>query len=93
MKLRGPLRLGMCWIFVSGLLFTSCGGKEEFKYLVGFSQCNLAEPWRQTMNAAVEREAENHPDLHIVYADAHSRAVRCQASSHTPLVTVRYNPV
>lgn len=41
------------------------------KFLVGFSQCNLGEPWRQAMNAAVEAEAANHADLiQVVYTDA-----------------------
>ncbi|HQP98400.1 MAG TPA: substrate-binding domain-containing protein [bacterium] len=53
------------------LLLASCGAKEEYKYLVGFSQCNLEEPWRQAMNAAVQNEAVNHPDMKIIYADAH----------------------
>ena len=71
MKLSEPLRLWMVWIPVCCLLVASCGGEEDYRYLVGFSQCNLAEPWRQAMNAAVEREGKNHPDLYIIYADAH----------------------
>ncbi len=59
------LIVGLCWSL------SGCAGEEDYKYLVGFSQCNLAEPWRQTMNAAIEKEAENHSDTKIVYADAH----------------------
>jgi len=37
---------------------------------VGFSQCNLGEPWRVAMNAEVAARARDFPDLEIVYADA-----------------------
>jgi ribose transport system substrate-binding protein len=52
-------------------MFNACGGKGDSQFLVGFSQCNLAEPWRQAMNAAVEQEAKNHADIRIICADAH----------------------
>lgn len=37
---------------------------------MGFSQCNLGEPWRVAMNAEVVERAKGFPDLHIVFADA-----------------------
>jgi ribose transport system substrate-binding protein len=40
------------------------------KFLVGFSQCNNAEPWRQAMNAAAKAEAGKHPEIELVFADA-----------------------
>src|SRR5262245_51279005 len=40
------------------------------KLLVGFSQCNNAEPWRQAMNAAARAEAAKHPEIELVFADA-----------------------
>jgi len=39
------------------------GDKGEAKYLIGFSQCNNAEPWRQAMNSAAKKEAENYKEL------------------------------
>jgi len=50
--------------------FHGCGRSGSSRFLVGFSQCNLGEPWRVAMNAAAEREAKNHPDLQVVYSDA-----------------------
>jgi ribose transport system substrate-binding protein len=44
------------------------GGKSQF--LVGFSQCNLGEPWRVAMNAEVTARAKDFPQLQIVFADA-----------------------
>jgi ribose transport system substrate-binding protein len=39
-------------------------------HLVGFSQCNLGEPWRVAMNADVAARARDFADLEIVFADA-----------------------
>ena len=71
MKVSKSIPMAIILISAFCALFSSCGAKEDYKYLVGFSQCNLAEPWRQTMNAAVEKEALNHLDMKIIYADAH----------------------
>jgi ribose transport system substrate-binding protein len=47
-----------------------CGRRAESRYLVGFSQCNLGEPWRVAMNAEVAERAKDFPELQIVFADA-----------------------
>jgi ribose transport system substrate-binding protein len=52
------------------LLAAGCGQKRQTKYLVGFSQCNLGEPWRVAMNADVAARAKDYPQMQIVYADA-----------------------
>jgi len=49
---------------------TGCGSRSSAKYLVGFSQCNLGEPWRVAMNVDVAERARDFPDLEIVFADA-----------------------
>jgi ribose transport system substrate-binding protein len=70
MKSRG---LG-CWVtgaaFVLAVIIISGCPSESGGYLVGFSQCNNAEPWRQAMNAAAEGEAKNHPEIRLVFSDA-----------------------
>jgi len=43
------------------------GGK---KYLIGMSQANKGEPWRQAMNDQIQAAAEAHPELSVVFADA-----------------------
>jgi len=40
------------------------------KFLIGFSQCNFAEPWRQAMNQAAIQEAKNNPQIELVLSDA-----------------------
>jgi ribose transport system substrate-binding protein len=48
----------------------ACGKRDRSTFLVGFSQCNLAEPWRVAMNAEVVARARDFPELRIVFADA-----------------------
>ena len=47
-----------------------CGRAQSGKHLIGFSQCNLGEPWRVAMNAEVAARAKDFPDIEIAYADA-----------------------
>src|SRR3954464_5989852 len=49
---------------------TACGRQAHAKYVIGFSQANLAEPWRAAMNAEIAARAKDFPDIEIVYADA-----------------------
>jgi ribose transport system substrate-binding protein len=53
---------------VSGL--AGCGRQQTGRWLIGFSQANLGEPWRVAMNAEVEARAADFPDLELVWADA-----------------------
>jgi ribose transport system substrate-binding protein len=39
-------------------------------YLIGMSQANKGEPWRQAMNDQIAAAAEAHPELEVVFADA-----------------------
>jgi len=52
------------------MLAAGCGRQSRAKYLVGFSQCNLGEPWRVAMNAEVTERAKAYPQMDVVYADA-----------------------
>jgi ribose transport system substrate-binding protein len=40
------------------------------EYLVGFSQCNSAEPWREAMNKQMESEAAKHSEIKLIISDA-----------------------
>ncbi len=46
---------------------TGAGGKT---YLIGMSQANKGEPWRQAMNDQIAAAAAKHPNLKVVFADA-----------------------
>ncbi len=52
------------------LAAVGCARGHQGQFLIGFSQANLAEPWRVAMNADVAAAAKAYPDLHVVYADA-----------------------
>ncbi|MBD3175684.1 MAG: substrate-binding domain-containing protein [Armatimonadia bacterium] len=49
------------------------------EYLVGFSQCNLNEPWRVQMNADVEAAAEAYPEIQLSMKDAQNKTEDQQA--------------
>lgn len=40
------------------------------KFLIGFSQSNFAEPWRQSMNQEVLEEARKYPEIEVKISDA-----------------------
>ena len=44
--------------------------EQKDSYLVGMSQANEGEPWRQAMNDQIEAAAAAHPNLEVVFADA-----------------------
>lgn len=49
----------------------SCGQKSQNKkYIIGFSQCNSAEPWREAMNKKMQGAAAQHPEIELIIADA-----------------------
>ncbi len=57
-------------LVATGLAAGGCGRAQKGKHLIGFSQCNLGEPWRVAMNAEVAARAKDFPDIEIAYADA-----------------------
>ncbi|MBI5958683.1 MAG: substrate-binding domain-containing protein [Chloroflexi bacterium] len=40
------------------------------KYVIGMSQANKAEPWREAMNSQIAAAAEAYPDFEVVFQDA-----------------------
>src|SRR5262245_2027629 len=52
------------------LAAVGCGREKTGKHVIGFSQCNLGEPWRVSMNADVAKRAKDFPDIEIAFADA-----------------------
>lgn len=49
------------------------------QYLIGMSQCNLAEPWRKQMDADIAAAAADHPELKVLFKDAQGKAETQQA--------------
>ena len=40
------------------------------KYVIGMSQANKGEPWRQAMNDQIQAAADLYPEIEVVFADA-----------------------
>lgn len=61
----------MAFVVVAAVVsvVSGCGQKPE-KVLIGFSQCNFAEPWRQAMNQAAIDAAKAIPEIELVISDA-----------------------
>jgi len=75
------------------LLLPACGGggksggSGKRKWIIGFSQCNNAEPWRAAMNKALLAEAARHADeLEVILMDAQNDSAK-QRSDVENLVT------
>ena len=73
------LPLQIIAISILGILFSSCGRKNSAtapKYIIGFSQCNSSEPWREAMNKQIEAEVAKHPEIKLLVSDAQQSNAR-----------------
>jgi len=60
-------------VLATACLLASCGGPQQTsgkKYLVAFSQCNNAEPYRAAQNALMTKLFAEKHDVDLVIADA-----------------------
>ncbi len=72
-----PSIKGLFFFLAVGIgLLGGCRQKEEptFKYLVIFSQCNNAEPYRAAQNNRFQKLFEKHPDVKFVISDGQADA-------------------
>ena len=51
-------------------------GTPDAPWVIGYSQCNLGEPWRVQMNADVNKAAEAEPRVKVIYKDAQNDTLR-----------------
>jgi ribose transport system substrate-binding protein len=54
----------------AGTCIPEGGIPQKDSYLIGMSQANKGEPWRQAMNDQIAAAAAAHPELDVVFADA-----------------------
>jgi ribose transport system substrate-binding protein len=68
-------------IVIVGLLACALGHSAAMRkrqWVIGMSQCNLAEPWRKQMNKDVEAAAKKHPELKVTFIDAQNVSTKQQ---------------
>ena len=56
-------------LMVSSLAAAAVAQDEE-TYVIGMSQANKGEPWRQAMNDQIQAAADQYPQIEVVFADA-----------------------
>jgi ribose transport system substrate-binding protein len=53
-----------------GVVLLAAPAHAQKRRVIGMSQCNLGEPWRQQMNADIRNAAAAHPELQVIFKDA-----------------------
>ena len=66
-------------------LLAGCSQEPSYKYLVIFSQCNNAEPYRAAQNAKMKELWGKYPDVKLVVMDAQRDSVRQIAQIETAI--------
>ena len=72
MRRRNRLLVAIPAIIAAALL-SACDQaprRSGLRFLIGFSQANLTEPWRIEMTEEVKAEAARYSDMKIIYTDA-----------------------
>ncbi|MCK4894667.1 MAG: substrate-binding domain-containing protein [Calditrichia bacterium] len=57
-------------MLILALSFSCQESSRKVKYVIGFSQCNSAEPWREAMNKHLIDEAGKYPEFELIVSDA-----------------------
>lgn len=71
--------LSVVVLILIAVILSGCGRKkEQAKWTIGMSQCNLGEPWRVQMNADIKMAAEAQPEIEVVFKDAQNDTLRQQ---------------
>jgi ribose transport system substrate-binding protein len=84
---RGPALLAAAFVLLA------VPAHAQKRRVIGMSQCNLGEPWRQQMNADVRNAAAAHPDLQVIFKVAQNdslvqRRTRGAVSQKVDLIVV-----
>ena len=76
----------LCGLAAVGAAFLSgCSAAPNYKYLVVFSQCNNAEPYRAAQNEEMKEMWAKQPDVKLVEMDAQQDSVRQIAEIETAI--------
>jgi ribose transport system substrate-binding protein len=69
-----PATLAVTMAIAVGACGGGADGDGEARWLIGYSQCNRGEPWRQQMDTDIEAEAARHAEIELVMRDAQNEA-------------------
>ena len=65
--------IALCALLLGSVFGISQAGEAKKKWRVGFSQCNLGEPWRANMFEDLKKEVAKYPDdIELIHKDAPS---------------------
>ena len=53
------------------------------KYVFGFSQCTITEPWRVQFNKAMKKEADQHPEVELIITDGQDKTEKQVADTES----------
>src|SRR6201999_811368 len=53
------------------------------KYVFGFSQCTITEPWRVQFNKAMKKEADKYPEVELIIADGQDKTEKQVADTES----------
>ncbi len=87
---RGVRAKSVAGLLAAGLALAgaSLSAQAPKRRVIGMSQCNLGEPWRQQMNADIRKAAAAHPGFEVVFKDAQNDSL-VQRSHVEELVSQR----
>ncbi len=77
----------------SSVEFDKPGGEVvEKKYVIGFSQVTVSEPWRVWFNDLLRKEAAKHPEVELIIQDADDRTDK-QASQMDAFIAQKVDAI
>ena len=53
------------------------------KYVFGFSQCTITEPWRVQFNKAMKKEADKYPEVELIITDGQDKTEKQVADTES----------
>ena len=72
--IRKNMKVTVGTAIASLVLVSSLAGpalaQDDETYVIGMSQANKGEPWRQAMNDQIQAAADQYPEIEVVFADA-----------------------
>jgi ribose transport system substrate-binding protein len=84
-NLRSNRWLPLFLVLLGVVSLSACSQQPTEKYLVVFSQCNNAEPYRAAQNAKMKELWSKYPDVKLVEMDAQRDSVRQIAQIETAI--------